>query len=234
MIDSDILLVVNTGNFSHHVDPATRIELHSTNTIVQDRHYPSLGFRTLLPLLTKRLSSLRKKVENVKLDPKLSITSPIDLQTNGIVTQNEFWSLWANEFFQPNDVILGEAGTSTFGLLDIKFPEKALWLSQILWASIGNSIFILEGTRHFDDSVSVFDPRMDNRCLSGCCTGRRGTGQTDYIVHRWWKHVELFFFTFGRISPYHLKPYWSRLDTSIYLFQSTLCSRVKHHDPSGS
>ncbi|KAG0139942.1 hypothetical protein CROQUDRAFT_665822 [Cronartium quercuum f. sp. fusiforme G11] len=126
----------NTGSFSYHLDSSTRIELHSTETIVKHAHYASIGFRQLLPLLTQKLASLGKKVTNQKLNPRFLKTSTKQDQKNGLVTQDEFWPLWA-DFFENNDVILGETGTSSFGLLDVKFPDGAMFLSQVLWGSIG-------------------------------------------------------------------------------------------------
>jgi pyruvate decarboxylase len=55
---------------------------------------------------------------------------------NRMITQDEFWPLWAT-FFNDNDVVVGEIGTSSFGLFDVKFPNGADFLTQTLWGSIG-------------------------------------------------------------------------------------------------
>jgi pyruvate decarboxylase len=34
-------------------------------------------------------------------------------------------------------VIVAETGTSAFGILDVPLPDKAVFLAQILWGSIG-------------------------------------------------------------------------------------------------
>ncbi|EGG07363.1 uncharacterized protein MELLADRAFT_43199 [Melampsora larici-populina 98AG31] len=126
----------NTGNFSYNLQSSTRVELHSSETIVQYAHYPDLGFRQLLPILTQTLSSLPKKtIRKEELNPRF-ITKD-DQKNHGLITQDQFWPLWAQDFFQPNDVVLGETGTSSFGLLDVKFPDGASFLSQVLWGSIG-------------------------------------------------------------------------------------------------
>lgn len=41
------------------------------------------------------------------------------------------------QFLKPDDVLLGEAGTTIFGLFDIKFPPRTRFITQINWASIG-------------------------------------------------------------------------------------------------
>lgn len=128
---------VNTGNFSFKLKNPKRIELHSTETTVQCAHYPSVGFRRLLPLLTERLSHLPKKINKNNLNLGSLCKTPKLESNEQQITQEEFWPLWAKDFFQKNDVILGEAGTSLFGLFGIRFPDGALFLSQILWGSIG-------------------------------------------------------------------------------------------------
>ncbi|KAJ7686676.1 thiamine diphosphate-binding protein, partial [Mycena rosella] len=41
------------------------------------------------------------------------------------------------KFFKPKDVIIAETGTSSIGIVDIPLPEKSIFVSQILWGSIG-------------------------------------------------------------------------------------------------
>jgi len=41
------------------------------------------------------------------------------------------------EFFKPKDVIVAETGTSSFGILDVALPHDSVFVSQILWGSIG-------------------------------------------------------------------------------------------------
>ncbi|KAF8206883.1 thiamine diphosphate-binding protein [Mycena galopus ATCC 62051] len=47
--------------------------------------------------------------------------------------------LWPrmSKFFRPRDVIVAETGTSNSGVLDVSMPEQAVFVSQILWGSIG-------------------------------------------------------------------------------------------------
>ncbi|KAH9814831.1 thiamine diphosphate-binding protein [Melampsora americana] len=161
----------NTGNFSYHLQCSARVELHSSETIVQYAHYPDLGFRQLLPLLTKKLSSLPRKVTTKDLNPRfMHKDSKNDDTSEGLITQDQFWPLWAHDFFEPNDVILGETGTSSFGLLDVKFPDGASFLSQILWGSIGE----LPRYDQFDGSSELkgvdTDEPVPESSLSNICT----------------------------------------------------------------
>lgn len=49
---------------------------------------------------------------------------------NKPLTQDEFWPLW-EQFLKSGDVVLAETGTSSFGILDVKFPSKSDLVSQV-------------------------------------------------------------------------------------------------------
>jgi pyruvate decarboxylase len=123
------------------MDVANTVELHNDHTLIAYATYPGAGYQSLLPKLTQALT----KVASSKNPSQAVVRTPhggliqnvpsVGDSGNRIITQDEFWPLWAT-FFQTGDVVLGEAGTSSFGLLDVNFPESDL-LTQILWGSIG-------------------------------------------------------------------------------------------------
>ncbi|KAH9816629.1 thiamine diphosphate-binding protein [Melampsora americana] len=127
----------NTASFSFNFEASEKVEFHASHTVIGDKEYSSIGFRILLPILTERLSSLPQKPKRALRDHNLPTKISQQKSINNMITQDEFWPLWAENFFEPNDIILGEAGTSMFGLLDVKFPDGARYLFQLLWASIG-------------------------------------------------------------------------------------------------
>lgn len=132
---------VNTGSFTYRIQRAQHVELHSSSTVIAHAHYPHTGFRKVLPALTKKLGQLAKrKADHMVPDPKLAIAIPKGSSANGshVVTQDEFWPLWGG-FFRKGDIVLGETGTSSFGLLDVKFPPDSKFLTQVLYGSIGPS-----------------------------------------------------------------------------------------------
>jgi pyruvate decarboxylase len=132
-----ILSDFNTGSFSYHIDSATRVSLHSFSTSISYAEFPTLGFRQLLPALTTALAaSPRKKFPTPA--PEHVLDTPAGATGSGdhMVTQDEFWPLWGR-FLGKGDVVLGETGTSSFGLMDVRFPEGSRFLSQVLWGSIG-------------------------------------------------------------------------------------------------
>jgi len=123
----------NTGNFTYHIPIGRTIELHSDHTRVQFAGFPGIGMKRLLPKLTARLHPFKEGA--VKLEvPTFGLSVPQD----GAKTITHDW-IWprVGEFFRPKDVIVAETGTSSFGILDVKLPSGAVFVSQILWGSIG-------------------------------------------------------------------------------------------------
>lgn len=107
--------------------------------------------KQLLPKLTARLHPY--KAEALKLhvpsfrapiptsaspstDAERNIDAAKDNLDQDIISHAWFWPRMG-KFFRPKDVIVAETGTSSFGILDIPFPEQAVFVSQILWGSIG-------------------------------------------------------------------------------------------------
>ncbi|KAF7796304.1 hypothetical protein EIP86_007481 [Pleurotus ostreatoroseus] len=123
----------NTGNFTYQI-PATRsIELHSDHTIVQHATFPGIGMKWLLPKLTERLASLSEGAQLIEV-PRF--TTPVPQEANETISQSWLWPRMG-KFFRSGDVIVAETGTSSFGVLDVPFPEGSVFVSQILWGSIG-------------------------------------------------------------------------------------------------
>ena len=87
----------------------------------------------LLPKLTERLATLAAGAEQIEV-PRF--TSPVPQEANETISQSWLWPRMG-KFFRSGDVIVAETGTSSFGVLDIPFPEGAVFVSQILWGSIG-------------------------------------------------------------------------------------------------
>ncbi|KAF7291579.1 Pyruvate decarboxylase [Mycena chlorophos] len=120
----------NTGNFTYSIPLSRTIEFHSDHTKVQFATFPGIGMKELLPQLTSRLQPAKK------LFPVPPFTAVLPQENNDIISQAYFWPR-VGQFFKPQDVIVAETGTSSFGVLDIPFPDKSVFLSQILWGSIG-------------------------------------------------------------------------------------------------
>ncbi|KAJ7700491.1 thiamine diphosphate-binding protein [Mycena rosella] len=120
----------NTGNFTYSIPASRTVEFHSDHTKVQHGVFPAIGMKELLPRLTERLEPCSHK------SPVPDFSAVVPQEDNEIITHAWLWPRMS-KFFQPKDVIVAETGTSNFGLLEVPLPEQAVFLSQILWGSIG-------------------------------------------------------------------------------------------------
>ncbi|KAJ6552246.1 pyruvate decarboxylase [Mycena vulgaris] len=123
----------NTGNFTYSIPASRTVEFHSDHTKVQHGIFSAIGMKELLPRLTARLEPCSPAALKTPV-PDFSAVLP--QEDNEIITHTWLWPRMS-KFFQPKDVIVAETGTSNFGILDVPLPEEAVFLSQILWGSIG-------------------------------------------------------------------------------------------------
>jgi len=123
----------NTGNFTYSIPLSSTVELHSDHTKVQFAMFPKINAKHLLPQLTKLLAPYREKALALTV-PKFVL--PAADGSGDIITQDWFWPK-VGTFFKPKDVIVTETGTSNFGILDLPFPKDSIFVSQLLWGSIG-------------------------------------------------------------------------------------------------
>ncbi|KAF5392321.1 hypothetical protein D9757_001403 [Collybiopsis confluens] len=124
---------LNTGNFTTKLETVRTIELHHATTKVKFAEYPGIGMKYLLPKLTAALPPLSFKSTQSPL-PKWIY--PVPQESTETISQSWLWPR-IGQFLRPRDVVVAETGTSAFGVLDIPFPEEAVFVSQILWGSIG-------------------------------------------------------------------------------------------------
>ncbi|KAJ3926910.1 MAG: thiamine diphosphate-binding protein [Lentinula lateritia] len=131
---------LNTGNFTHKLDIARTVELHHTTTKIKFSEYGGVGMKYLLPKLTSALASSSSfSIKSKALaTPVSKWVYPLPQEPDEPIVISQAW-LWARvtQFLRPQDVVIAETGTSAFGVLDIPFPDNAVFVSQILWGSIG-------------------------------------------------------------------------------------------------
>ncbi|KAF4590086.1 Pyruvate decarboxylase 1 [Pleurotus pulmonarius] len=126
----------NTGNFTYSIPTDNIIELHSTWIKVQYADFANVGMKELIPKLSARLHAYQESARQYDV-PKF--VADVPKEDNDVISQAWFWPTM-NTFFRPQDVIVAETGTSSFGILDVPLPEKSIFVSQILWGSIGWSV----------------------------------------------------------------------------------------------
>ncbi|KAI0920093.1 hypothetical protein AcV7_006086 [Taiwanofungus camphoratus] len=123
----------NTGNFTYHIPTHRTIELHSDHIRVRYAGYPGVGMKRLLPKLTARLQPYRDDARALPVPP---YRLPVPKEDNDIITHTWLWPR-VGQFFRQKDIVVAETGTSSFGVLDVPMPTGAIFMSQILWGSIG-------------------------------------------------------------------------------------------------
>ncbi|OBT72722.1 pyruvate decarboxylase [Pseudogymnoascus sp. 05NY08] len=133
----------NTGGFSYKTSQLNTIDLHSTFTKVRYSEYPGVSMRGLLRNLAKSIDT--KKLTRSALPvpvPKNRVAE--NSGRSEIITQAMLWPT-VGEFFEENDIVVTETGTSNFGIWETKFPPGVTALSQVLWGSIGWSVGACQG-----------------------------------------------------------------------------------------
>jgi len=128
----------NTGGFTCKIDASAAIEIHSNHVKIHHSLYPDVYFNAVIPALTQALKGYvhHESIHN----PSIPAFQP----TEEKITQKRFWHNMAH-FFNKQDIILAETGTSMFGLLETSIPDHTTFIAQSLWGSIGYTVGALLG-----------------------------------------------------------------------------------------
>lgn len=133
----------NTGRFSMRL-PENTVEMYVDNTKIGAAEYPGTDMRRIVPELVKRLAGVAKKdafptpSTESKDRVSLPITSKV-AKADDVISQAWLWSRFG-AWLQDTDVVLGEMGTSAFGLVPIALPSNSQYHSQCMWGAIGWSV----------------------------------------------------------------------------------------------
>lgn len=141
---SDLILSIgallsdfNTGSFSYSYRTKNVVEFHSDYTKIRQATFPGVQMKECLQhLLTKVQDACRGylpvPVPKVKL-----VNTPSDRGTK--LTQEWLWTR-VSSWFREGDIIITETGTSAFGIVQSRFPNNTIGISQVLWGSIGYTV----------------------------------------------------------------------------------------------
>ncbi|CAI6333074.1 unnamed protein product [Periconia digitata] len=123
----------NSGGFSRKIADDASIHINPFDVVVKGKSYPNTIIKSLLAALTAALpQSPQHSFAKAELP---SSRVPLDKDATDI-TQSSLWPSVQN-FLQPNDIIITETGTSTFGICDIAFPPQTRYEAQSYYGSIG-------------------------------------------------------------------------------------------------
>lgn len=129
----------NTGSFSYSIQTKNVVEFHSDYTKIRSANYPNVRMKEVLQKLVLS-ESLKTAVANNK--PERLVKDPFkatDEDLESKITQQWLWSRLSG-FLKEGDIVVTETGTSSFGIVQTKYPKNTLGISQVLWGSIGYSV----------------------------------------------------------------------------------------------
>lgn len=143
--ESDLVLSVgallsdfNTGSFSYSLNKNV-VEFHSDHTKVRNAHFPKVAMKELLHKLVT-LPKLKEATSHYK--PTDVVKNPFKEETqdkDSRITQQWLWHR-LGDFLKPKDIVITETGTSSFGVIQTRYPKDVLGISQVLWGSIGYTV----------------------------------------------------------------------------------------------
>lgn len=126
-----IMSDINTGAFSTNINPSREVRIMPDRVIVGRATYHDVYIEDVLERLVESVAVQSREVDwcvNGLGDP---VGEPDDdIEPAYLYPRLE-------QFFQPGDIIMGETGTASMGLVTAKLPEDALFFNQTLWGSIG-------------------------------------------------------------------------------------------------
>jgi len=129
---------LNSGGFSEDgIDFEHVMTLRPKSVKVGKKLYAGISVDMLLDYLLENMSSNDKANIDFSID---KTTVDINKYKNEKLNQKEFWQIVAQEIIKEGDIVVAEAGSALFGLVQQNLPSKIDFVSQILWASIGYTL----------------------------------------------------------------------------------------------
>ena len=179
----------NSGGFSRAVDEGKTIHIDPHSATVFGKEYPDTSMKSLVAALVAALPSTpQHQIPHPTLPPP---RIPRDRDAEHM-TQSWLWPQMES-FLRPGDIIVGETGTSVFGLCDIKFPPRTQFIAQIYYGSIGYATAAtlgievarreMQGERGPGRTVLITGDGTSRGFLTHTCVGRRGSGVTDPLTN---------------------------------------------------
>jgi pyruvate decarboxylase len=129
---------LNTGSFSFAFSASQTVEFHSDQIKVRYASYPGIAMKPVLRKVIDglNLSEIKRKYPDEFAWP----TSPPMTPSSGPEIEHAWFWPRLEKFLRPNDVVITDAGTAFFGLLDVRFPRNVMNINQLMWAAIGYSV----------------------------------------------------------------------------------------------
>lgn len=127
----------NTGSFSYSYKTKNIVEFHSDYTKIRQATFPGVQMKEVLHNLLGHVAKAAANYQEVGVPQQKLTNSPSDPKT--LLTQEWLWTK-VSSWFQEGDIIVTETGTSAFGIVQSRFPNNTIGISQVLWGSIGFTV----------------------------------------------------------------------------------------------
>ncbi|KAI7283094.1 pyruvate decarboxylase [Hortaea werneckii] len=122
----------NTGEFTDNVRESSIIALQRFHTQAGGKKY-NAGIKGVLKALIRELEANNASRPPTKISWDVY---PTPAQTSNELNQDYLWTA-LTKLFKPGDIVVGETGTSAFGLSATKVPQGCSMYNQTVFGSIG-------------------------------------------------------------------------------------------------
>lgn len=147
MIDDAPLLVLAgavmsdflTGFFSHRFNPARAVELGLTQARIGEVSFYGVRLADSLAVLNEVLASELNATPTVPVAPAQERVSAAPREADEPLAHADLWRS-VQAWLRPDTTVIAEAGTSFYGALDLRLPDRSDLLGQPVWSSIGYTL----------------------------------------------------------------------------------------------
>lgn len=122
---------INTGAFTVNIDPRREIKIHPDRVCIGHAVYHNVLIEDVMRELCAHIGNL---YQEIPMSPK-GLGEPEGGPDDRISAKSLYPRI--ERFFKDNDIIMGETGTASMGLVNAKLPRDAVLFNQTLWGSIG-------------------------------------------------------------------------------------------------
>ncbi|CAG85124.2 DEHA2B03872p [Debaryomyces hansenii CBS767] len=145
---ADLILAVgallsdfNTGSFSYSYKTKNVIEFHADCIKIKQGTYPGVQMKEVLNVLIDKIDPAVKHYNPIAIPSPTFLTNSVTNSdvSSALLTQEWLWSK-VSAWFREGDIIITETGTSAFGIVQTKFPNNTIGISQVLWGSVGFTV----------------------------------------------------------------------------------------------
>jgi len=119
----------------------TAIYITSRSVTVDGEVFEGVMAQELVDAVLEKMET-KLALEKTEMSTK---DAPIHVNSTQPLTQRWLWPQ-LGQFFQTDDVIIVENGTSNIAMTDVRLPTGVKYISQLLWGSIGYSLPALLGS----------------------------------------------------------------------------------------